>query len=209
MRCCGYDAFFDERLARKDADRYRRKGLRRSGRAIVDVVRGRGVEGADVLEIGGGVGAVGIELLEAGAARCTNVELSPAYEAAAGALLAERGLAGRVERRKGDVVADETVPAADHVVMERVVCCYPDAEALVGAAARRARRTLVLTYPRYGRATRAAVRTVNLVLRLRRLSFRVYAHRPDTIRAAAEAAGLRSLGDERGVVWRLAAFERA
>jgi magnesium-protoporphyrin O-methyltransferase len=92
--------------------------------------------------------------------------------------------------------------------MERVVCCYPDATALVGAAATRARRRLVLSYPRYGRTTRVLVRAINLVLRLRGLEFRTYAHSPATISAAAERAGLRPGRQESGVVWRVAAFDR-
>jgi hypothetical protein len=208
MRCCGYEEFFDEKLARKDAERYRRKGLRASGTRMVELLRGRGIEGAEVLEIGGGVGAIGIELVRSGAARATVVELSASYDEAAAGLVREYGLEGRVERLHGDVVEDGFVSDADVVVMERVVCCYPDAPALVGAAARRARRSLVLTYPRDGLPTRVAVRAANLLLRMRGGSFRVYAHAPATIGAAAAAQGLQQLGPESGVVWRTAAFER-
>jgi magnesium-protoporphyrin O-methyltransferase len=208
VRCCGYEEFFDEKLARKDAERYRTKGLRASGRRTVELLRGRGIEGAEVLEIGGGVGAIGIELVRSGAARATVVELSASYDTASAGLVREYGLEGRVERLHGDVVEDGFVSDADLVVMERVVCCYPDAPALVGAAARRARRSLVLTYPRYGLLTRAAVRAANLLLRLRGGSFRVYAHAPGAIRVAAAAHGLQPLGPESGVVWRTAAFER-
>ena len=208
MRCCGYAEIFDERLARKDAERYRRKGLRPSARRLVELVRGGALEGAEVLEIGGGVGAIGIELVRAGAARATIVELSPAYDEVAAGLVGELGLEGRVERRLGDVVEDGFVPAADLVVMERVVCCYPDATALVGAAARRARRSLALTYPRYGVLTRAAVKVINFALRLRSGSFRVYAHDPVTITAAATAHGLEPLGVEAGLLWQTAAFVR-
>ena len=208
MRCCGYDTFFDERLARKDADRYRRKGLRGSQRRILELLRDRGLDGVEVLEIGGGTGSLHVELLEAGAARATNVELSPGYEETARELLRERGLEDRVERRLGDAVEDETLPAADVVVLERVVCCYPDATALVTAAGRRARRSLALTYPRYSGLTRILCSVINAGLRIRGSEFRTYAHRPSTIRDAAAAAGLRPIGDEAGLVWRLAAFER-
>ena len=39
-----------------------------------------GVGGATVLEVGGGVGGIRIELLRRGAERSVNLELSPAYE---------------------------------------------------------------------------------------------------------------------------------
>jgi 2-polyprenyl-3-methyl-5-hydroxy-6-metoxy-1,4-benzoquinol methylase len=199
---------FGPELARKDARRYRRKGLRGSGRTIVERAREAGLGGAEVLEIGGGIGALAVELVEAGAARATSLEVSAGYEAAARELRREHGLEQRLELRIADVVEDETVGPADIVVMERVVCCYPDAEALVGAAAEHARRRLVLSYPRYGMAARLFVRGGNLVLRLRGSAFRIYAHAPDTIRSAATSRGLRPVGREQGIVWRVAAFER-
>ena len=210
MRCCGYDEFFDEGMARRDARRYRRKGLKGSARRIVETLLACGVDGAEVLEIGGGIGAIDVELLEAGAARATVLELSPGYETEAEALARDHGLEGRIERRLGDVVVrPEVAGRADLVVMERVVCCYPDAAALVTAAASRSRRMLVLTYPRYGLLARAVIAGANALLRVRGNPFRAYAHAPATIADAATRAGLRPSGPERGVVWRLAAFERA
>lgn len=196
-------------MAQREARRYRRKGPHRTARRILEKLRERGVSGAEVLEVGGGIGVIGIELLEAGARRATNVELSPSYEEAARELIHERGLDGRVERRVGDFVTDDTASEADVVVLDRVVCCYPDAAALVTASGGRARRTLILTYPRYGLATRLLTRAINVGLRLRRCAFRTYVHRPQTIAAAAAACGLVPAGDTTGLVWRLAAFERA
>ena len=78
--------------------------------------------GADVLEIGGGVGDVAIELLKRGARRATNIELSPAYEPFAAELLRETGLADRVERRRGDIVEDPTaIEAARRILDERPI----------------------------------------------------------------------------------------
>jgi hypothetical protein len=47
---------FSDRFARRVARRYRKRGLSRSSRAIVSFLAARGIEGASVLEIGGGVG---------------------------------------------------------------------------------------------------------------------------------------------------------
>src|SRR4051794_5268088 len=48
-----------------------------------------GLEDATVLEIGGGVGEIHLELLKRGAARAVNLELSPAYDAEAARLVRE------------------------------------------------------------------------------------------------------------------------
>src|SRR5215212_3625890 len=100
--CCdprGCDRMFDDRFAKHQATRYRKKGLDRTARRMVDLLAERGVDGATVLEIGGGVGDIQIELLRLGAASATNLELSPGYEAEAARLLDETGLTGRVDRR--------------------------------------------------------------------------------------------------------------
>ncbi len=210
MGCCshgGYERIFGAGTARRDLRRYRRRGLARDAREAVSFLRRSGVEGATVLEAGGGIGAVQVELLEAGAARAVNVELSREYEAAAAELLAERGLAGRAERRFGDFTSLELEPA-DAVVMCRVVCCYPDYERLVGTAARRAGRALVFTHPPDGRLSDAVVLVGNLLLRLLRQEFRLYAHPVGAMRAVAAAQGLRHVETRGGRIWRAECFER-
>ena len=86
---------FTERMARRDAARYRRKGLGPVGRRLVELVGGKGRE---VLEVGGGVGALQLELLRDGVERAVNVELSPAYEHVAADLAREAGVEERIDR---------------------------------------------------------------------------------------------------------------
>jgi 2-polyprenyl-3-methyl-5-hydroxy-6-metoxy-1,4-benzoquinol methylase len=213
VSCCspprGYTRLFSKRTARRDAKRYRRDGLDETAAEMVGFLRGRGVEGASVLEIGGGVGAIQLELLEAGAGHATNLELSPEYEEAASELAYEQGVEGRVERRLGDVVQQPGLAvAADAVVMHRVVCCYPDYDALVGAAAERSKRYLVMSFPRPRRLVRAGFGVVNVVARLLRWEYRTWVHPPEALIAAAEQRGLSLAEETRGRVWQVAALER-
>jgi magnesium-protoporphyrin O-methyltransferase len=157
-----------------------------------------------VLEIGGGIGALQLELLEEGAAHATNVELSGAYEEAARELFAERD----VERLVGDFV-ELDVPEHDIVLMHRVVCCYPDADALVGAAADRTRRRLALTLPQQRRWIGWGLGAANAWLRLARCGFRTYQHPLDRIVDAAATRGLRLDGRiRRGLLWESLVFVR-
>jgi SAM-dependent methyltransferase len=213
VSCCGpprgYEKMFGARTARRDAKRYRRKGLDDTAGVIVDFLRRRGLEGASVLEIGGGIGALEAELLQAGAERAINVELSPYYEETARELWREAGVAEAAEYQVADLAADgREVGPADAVVMHRVVCCYPDYEALVGAAADRARRHLVMSFPRERFFIRAGLGAVNLVARLLRWEYRSYVHPVAGILAAAERHGLRTALEHRGLVWQVAALER-
>ena len=75
-------AVLREALRRSRSPRkYRKDGLDKTARLMVEFLAAQGIEGATVLEIGGGVGEIEIELLKRGAARAVNLELSPAYEA--------------------------------------------------------------------------------------------------------------------------------
>jgi len=211
--CCtpkGYRTIFSERSALSEAKRYRSKGLDKLSRRIVDLVTADGVESRTVLEVGGGIGAIEIELLKAGASRATNVELTPTYEEAAGKLLEETGLAGRVERRVGDFVeAGADVEAADFVVLNRVICCYADMPRLARAAAEHARVALVLTFPNGRWWTRIGLRVVNLGFRVFGVQFHIFTHRPQAVVAEAERNGLRLRLNRPGLLWQVAAFTRA
>ena len=129
--------------------RWRNGDLNAATRELIDVVRREGVEGARLLDIGAGVGAVHVALLEAGAATAIDVDASRDYLAAARTEAERRGLGDRIEYRYGDVVElAPDLPPADIVTLDSVVCCYRDLEALLAAATRSRPRLLGLTYPR-------------------------------------------------------------
>ena len=210
--CCnarGCDAFFTPRLARRAAERYRQKGIDKTARRMVAFLERRGIEGATVLEVGGGLGEVQIELLKRGAARAINLEVSPAYDGEAARLLREAGVEARVERRLHDIAANPTgVEPADVVVLHRVVCCYPDYERLLGAAAANTRALLVFSYPPRNVVSRLLIAAQNLFFRMRRMEFRVFAHPPARMLEVVEEHGLRRAYADHRHIWQIAGFER-
>lgn len=210
--CCdprGYDRTFDGRFARRTANRYRRRGLDRTAQRIVRLVEEHGVQGASVLEVGGGVGQIQVELLKRGAAHAMNLELSSSYEQEAGRLLADAGMTGRVERRILDIAAaPDEVPPADVVVLNRVVCCYPDYARLLGSVAAHARRQVVFSHPPRNLLSRAVVGAQNLLFRLLGSDFRVFAHPPQAMLDVLREGGLVPGGTEHGLVWRVSAARR-
>jgi hypothetical protein len=210
--CCdprGCDQFFGGRFAARMAKRYRKRGLDTTSRRIVDFVAERGIDGATVLEIGGGVGEIQLELLLRGAGRTVNLELSPAYETESARLFDAAGVRERAERRIHDIAVDPGgVEPADVVVLHRVVCCYPDYERLLGAAAEHARRLVVFSHPPRNLLSRAIVAAQNLAFRARRSEFRTFAHPPSAMLRVLEAHGLRPVFAAHGRVWHVAAVER-
>lgn len=214
--CCasrtpgGYDREFDDRFARRLAREYRRRGLTPTAQCMVDFAATAGVEGASILEIGGGIGDIQLELLKRGAAKTTNLELSGAYEREARRLLDEAGLGARAERVLGvDIaVAPGAVGPADIVVLNRVVCCYPDYAGLLGTAADHARRAVVFSHPPRNWITRAGVTAVNAWCRIRRHEYRGFVHSPESMVEVLERHGFTPRYRRSERAWRIIGAER-
>jgi magnesium-protoporphyrin O-methyltransferase len=213
MDCCtpkGYRWAFSERSAQAQARRYRRRGLDAVSLWLVRLLRERSLEGWSLLEVGGGVGAIEIELLKAGISSAVSVEMTPTYEAAAAVLLREAGFDDLVDRQVLDFAqAGGKVPPADIVVLNRVICCYPDMPTLAGVAADHARRILVMSFPKERWWTRLAVAIGNLALRIGRREFHMFLHPPERVLEVARQHGLITVVNEAGAFWQLVILERA
>lgn len=210
--CCrprGYERVFTSRQAERDASRYRRKGLSWAPRRTVELYGDGVIDGHTVLEVGGGIGDLQLELLRAGIEHATSIELSGAYEATAERLLDQAGLAERSARLVGDAVEGvDGVEPADLVVLHSVVCCYPDPARLLDAVAAKAERHLVVSYPRSVWWLRAFAPLSNLYPCLRGSDFRFRVHPPAVIVGTVERAGLALVHNERNWVDHLAVFTR-
>jgi predicted RNA methylase len=97
-------SFYDEKRATSELRKYREQGPIPSTRALIEALKAEGVEGATLLDIGGGIGAIQHELLDAGATRAICVDASAAYLDAARGEGRRRGQGGRVNYLHGDFV---------------------------------------------------------------------------------------------------------
>jgi hypothetical protein len=205
MNCCtptGYQTIFGAKTVQRDARRYRRKGLTGSAGWLRDALTQDGVNERSVLEVGGGIGDLQIELLEAGASHATNVEIIDNYEATAHSLIGEHGMGDRVERHIADFAEQpEQVPAADIVILHRVICCYPDPGTLTSAACGRARDRVAITIPREAPWVKLGFWAMNGWLRIRRIAFRGYVHPHAQILDAAATHGFHVTHHDRGLLW--------
>jgi 2-polyprenyl-3-methyl-5-hydroxy-6-metoxy-1,4-benzoquinol methylase len=210
--CCDpsdYDRVFGGDLARRQARSYRHRGLDRHARVMVEFLAADGLAGRTVLEIGGGVGTIGVELVRNGAAAATTLELSSSYDDAAGVLAAQTGVADRVQHRNVDVATSPgLVEEADLVVLHRVVCCYPDFAALLGAAADHCRSRLAFSHPPGHAVSRGVLGIENLVHRLRGRGFRAYAHPQGAMVEVLTRHGLDRTLTRPGPLWHVQGLVR-
>ena len=209
--CCGpaFAALFDEREAQHDLESYRKSGPAAATRQLIDLLTDAGVHDAEILDIGAGVGAVFNGLLAAGAARAVDVDYSRSFIEAAREESARRGHADLVEFRFGDFVelAPE-VGAADVVTLDRVICCYPNARALIGLSAARARRLYGLIAPIDSGWARAGARVLNAVMWLTRRHMRFYVHPRSLIDGVLAGEGFSLFARERAGFWEILAYQR-
>ncbi len=208
-RCCGFDRYFNPRVAARELKRYRRRGPIRSTARLIEAILAEGVVGATLLDIGGGIGAIQHELVKAGAAAALDVDGSAAYVAAAREQAEFQGYADRARHVHADFVdvAGDVKPA-DVVTLDRVICCYPEAEALVRLSAARARRIYGLVYPRQTRLVKLVLALYNAVAALRRCPMRMYLHPPAEMDRLVRAEGLSLRRRQHTLVWEIAVYRR-
>lgn len=236
MTCCqceGIEREFDARFARKELKRYRKKGLRKTSRLLVEAIRKElggasrpdggageadagtergaagGEPGGSLLDIGGGVGGLQHALLEAGLDRAASVDAAPAFVEAAREEAQRRGLDDRIEFISGDFLdVAERVPPADVVTLDRVICCYHDMPALVGASAARAQMLYGVVYPRDEWWTRLGGQATNLFMRIRRSPMRAFVHPTEQVDAILRRQGFRMLSRETTPIWQVVVYGR-
>jgi magnesium-protoporphyrin O-methyltransferase len=214
MMCCtGYCAAevqFGRKTAERDLRRYRRRGADATTRLLVAELRRWPLEDRCLLDVGGGIGVISRELANTRLASATIVEASPAYMEVARQQVGPEFGSRPIQFIVGDfALIASTMPDADVVTLDRVVCCYPDAEALLVAAAARTRELLAFTYPRDRWYVRTMFALANFWLRVTGKKFRVFVHAPERMAAVLEAAGLVRALQRETLVWMLDVYHRA
>jgi magnesium-protoporphyrin O-methyltransferase len=208
-QCQEIESLFDQRLAADQLARMRRRGPLKSTRLLLEALRVHDVQGRTLLDIGGGVGAVHLELLASGAGEADDVDASSAYLESARSEAARLGFEGRVRYHHGnflDLAAG--IPPVDIVTLDRVICCFDDMEGLVSASAAKARRLYGLVYPRDAWWTRLGIGLMNLGHRFWGRRFRVFAHRTAAVESILAAHGLARIALRTAGLWQVAVFDR-
>lgn len=212
MSCCqcqGLEELFDEEYVRGELADYHAKGPDQTTRELVHALRAAGVQGLTLLDIGGGLGAIQHELLDAGVERATSVEASRAYLDAARDEAQRRGLAERIRFEHGDFVdLAEGLAPADIVTLDRVICCYPDMVMLVGLSAARARRFYALVFPRDTWWIKFGLALQNVYQKLRRSHYRAFAHSTKAVEEIIASYGLRRFTYQRTLFWQVVVYRR-
>jgi magnesium-protoporphyrin O-methyltransferase len=165
-----------------------------------------------LLELGCGSGALSVALLESGAVRADGVDLSAESVAAARRRAETAGVAERASFNVGDAARVDLAPH-DWLVMDRVICCYPDVDDLLGNAIPAASKRFAFSVP----TSRGARGLMNRfwwgiekkLVKVMRGACPGYVHSLDLIEGKLSAAGFRLRTRATGWMWYVAVWERA
>lgn len=196
-------------FARRYRKRFERRGFEPSQRQLLRGLEQLGYQDATLLEIGSGVGYLHQHLLEQGAKSAFGVDLAPAMITEARAWAQQRGLAARTEYLVGDFMAlAPQLPAAEITLLDKVICCYPDAQGMVRQSLAKTERLYALSYPRRRWLTRVGAALTGLLMWLLRSDFRVYVHDPAAIEEWITRAGFGKCYEASTTLWLTQVYQR-
>src|SRR5260370_3988639 len=206
---CAAASHFNPKKAERDLRRYLSKGPDATTRILLSELRRGPLQGLHLLDVGGGIGVIAVDLAGAGLASVTLADASADYLEAARRHLAARDAALPAQFYLGDfAVTADSLPDADIVTLDRVVCCYADVQALLRGAAARARRMIAFTYPRDKWYVPASVALENSWYRLRGDPFPAFVHSPERMASVLEAAGFSRSARRATRQWALDIYHR-
>lgn len=207
--CRDAGRFFNEKTARKELRRYKKKGPDKSTRLLLDEIRKKDLHGKSLLDIGGGIGAITFELIDQGIDTSVHVDASSAYLNISRSESDKRGLKNRVSHIYGDITAlTDEINKADIVTLDRVICCYPDMVKLIDRSAEKSNLFYGVVYPRERWPVRMVMRAGNFYFKLRGIDFRTYLHSPIEIDSRIRGNGFHRTGHMQTMIWEVALYER-
>jgi SAM-dependent methyltransferase len=202
-----FDAKVAERLAQ-----CRDPGLVAVSERLSDALLSLDPTGRTVLELGCGRGGLLLRQVQAGATRATGVDLSSAAIDAARDRFEQAQLSECAHLSVGDAARVPLEPH-DWVILDRVMCCYPDVERLLANTLPAARQIYAFTVPT-SRGWRGVIARLEEWLEnawnsLRGQPCPGYVHSLDLIEERLVNAGFRLRHRDRQRLWHIAIYERS
>lgn len=204
----GTNKFFS-RWSKTYAKQFRKKGLAKEQKRLLEGIRKVPVTGKRLLDIGCGVGALHLTLLQEGAAEAVGVDLAEGMIENARQFARDKGLAEKTTYIVGDFVqVSDTVLEADITLLDKVVCCYENLDALLEKSTSRTRSVYALTYPNENLLVKLLFQAHIAFSKLIRMQFRPFWHDWSTMRAWVADRGFRLIYEDSTFFWRVLVYQR-
>ncbi len=208
--CCGANQLFDEKGAKKDLRRYLKKGPQKPTKLLTEALKTINLNDSSLLDIGGGIGPIPLELIPHGISSVTDVDASLGYISIAKAEAKKRNYDTLIKYHLGDFVEEnEHIHAHDIVTLDKVICCYPDVTNLLKTSLSKAISYYALVYPQSHWMSRFGVKLLNLKFKLTGNSFRTFIHSPQFVDETILNAGFVKIHSEKTLFsWQMHLYKK-
>ena len=213
MTCCGHcrDAgdFFNDKTSKRDLRRFNRRGPAKPTRLLIESIARHDIRGHTLLDVGGGIGAIQLELFKKGLSSSINVDASHAYQSVSNKAVEATGNSDKAVYHFGDFTdLADNLPMADVVTLDKVICCYPDVNKLLHKSLNKTERIYALVFPRVTIIAKAAFLLGNLWFRIRKSNFRTYLHPVREVVSLIRSHGFERQTHRKTFFWHIMTFER-
>ena len=207
--CCGADQFFDPKVAQKKMRHYKRKGAGKSTKRLLEQLSIYNFENKTLLDIGGGVGAIQWHFLERGGKSTLDVDASNGYIDVAKSYAAANNFEEKAQFLNGDFVdMSEEISRCDYVTLDKVVCCYPDYQSLLGMALQKCDDTIALTFPLAGPISKLTAIVENIYFKFKKNPFRTFIHSPADIEMFILSKGFSIVSKKISFPWHVRVYKK-
>lgn len=206
-QCCAIESIFDDKTARKMLKKYQR-GKRDAATALL-IKQLKLLQKGDetLLDIGSGIGVIPMELVPTGLSSITDVDASTGYLKVAKEESTRLGFRDRATYLHGDFLeVAPNVGMHDISTMDKVICCYDNAESLLTLTAQRTNRVIGLVYPRNTLFARIMQAVGRVYFSLRQWAFRFHMHKDEMINRILAEHHFRELSRETTFLWQVRVF---
>ena len=214
MSCCNPiltdTHYFFSALARLHRLRFKLFGFETSQKQLLAGIRATQIKQATVLDIGCGPGYLHQNLLnDKTASQATGVDISKQMLCEARNLAEINHLTSQTDYQCGDFVAlADELNDVDIVLLDKVVCCYPDPDTLIQCSVIKTAQLYALTYPRDRQWTRMGVALMARLLNSLKCSFRPFVHDPKRIETLISEAGFNKIHEHQTFSWLTQVYQR-
>ncbi len=206
MSCCsleGTNRFFSRSAAFYEK-KFKLSGPDHVQRLILEGLRAAGTSDKTILDVGCGIGTLHLTLLQEGSRSAIGVEISEGMIEHARTLSRDLHVSEKTTYVRGDFVdVAESVPASELVLLDKVVCCYPDPERLIAASTAKCTFLYAVSYPRDSFLGRAAMTIPAFFTRLFRWAFHPYYHSPAFLQTAITRRGFVEVFSATTLIWQV------
>ncbi len=202
------DKFFSKN-SKKYLKRFRKKGLAKEQRLLLEGISSLHIEGKSILEIGCGVGGLHLTLLQRGAATATGVDISEGMITYAKQLSKDLGMEAKTTYLHGDFTEKGTdIASADIVMMDKVVCCYENLDLLLERSLAKTSSVYALSFPRNHFLVKCMAKTAIKIGALFHWSFSPYWHDWDRMIRLISDSGFQEKYKDKTLMWTILIFRR-